>query len=64
MCQVFKMFDLDGNGLISPKELQEVMEKLGEKISDAELKSMLLKADKDGDGFINFKEFAYIMNHM
>ena len=55
MRQIFKMFDLDGNGYISPEELKDVMHKLGEKISDDELMIMMSKADKDGDGQINFK---------
>lgn len=31
---------------------------LGEKLTDAEVEEMIQKADLDGDGQINFEEFA------
>lgn len=64
LAQIFNMFDLDGNGLISPEELKEVMHKLGESLTDAEIVTMIKKADKDFDGQINFEEFKTILDSM
>lgn len=49
----FKVFDRDGSGTISVKELRTVMESLGEKLTDDEFDEMMKEADKDGDGSIN-----------
>ncbi|KAJ3740031.1 calmodulin-like protein [Lentinula detonsa] len=53
--QAFQVFDKDGNGTISAKELKAVMESLGEKLSDQEVDAMIVEADEDGDGSINYK---------
>ncbi len=39
-----------------------MMQKLGEKLTDKEVKVMIKEADLDGDGEINFKEFVNMMN--
>lgn len=57
----FRVFDRDGDGLISEEELRLTMNNLGEPLTDAEVKSMIAEADLDGDGRINFQEFARIM---
>ncbi|KQJ89557.1 calmodulin-beta isoform X2 [Brachypodium distachyon] len=57
----FRVFDADGNGFISLDELRRVMLDLGERLSDEELAQMLLEADGDGDGQINYSEFAKLM---
>ncbi|KAJ3802077.1 calmodulin-like protein [Lentinula aff. detonsa] len=53
--QAFQVFDKDGNGTISAKELKAVMESLGEKLSDQEVDAMIVEADEDGDGSINYQ---------
>jgi len=55
--EAFRVFDRDGNGLISHAELKEAMQTLGEPLSDEELKVMIDEADTDGDGQINYQEF-------
>merc|ERR1719308_508505 len=52
--QAFKVFDKDGDGLITAEEIQETMMGLGEGVSEAEVKAMVLEADLNGDGFIEF----------
>jgi Ca2+-binding EF-hand superfamily protein len=49
--------------MISLDELKEMMSILGtrvfgERISDEDAAQMLLEADEDGDGFINYREFV------
>ena len=58
LIEAFKVFDRDGNGLISGNELQHVMNSLGENISQDEVEEMIKEADLDGDGYINYEEFV------
>ena len=39
-------------------ELRHVMTNLGEKLTDEEVDEMIREADVDGDGQINYEEFA------
>ena len=55
------MFDSDGDGLISPKELNQILFELKLKLSEEEVYDMVEEADIDGDGFINYKEFISLM---
>ncbi|KAL5008434.1 hypothetical protein ScPMuIL_014015 [Solemya velum] len=57
----FKVFDTNGDGLISALELRQVMTNLGEKLTDKEVDDMIKEADLDGDGQINYKEFIRMM---
>jgi calmodulin len=59
--EAFKVFDKDGNGLISAHELRHVMTNLGEKLTDEEVDEMIREADIDGDGEINYAEFVKMM---
>ncbi|XP_077241124.1 putative calcium-binding protein CML25 [Tasmannia lanceolata] len=57
----FLIYDIDGNGSISPGELQKVLRSLGDEISMAECKRMISGVDSDGDGLIDFEEFKNMM---
>ena len=59
--EAFRVFDQDQNGFISRDELRHVLQNLGERLSDEELAEMLREADVDGDGQINYTEFAKVM---
>merc|ERR1712029_1304104 len=61
--QAFIVFDKDGDGLITAEEIQETMMGLGEDVSEAEVKAMVLEADLNGDGFIDFTEFSNLMKN-
>lgn len=54
LIEAFKVFDRDGNGLISAAELRHVMTNLGEKLTEEEVDEMIREADIDGDGHINY----------
>lgn len=59
---VFGVFDSDRNGLISAKELQLALaEVLGEHVSEEECHQMIHRVDIDGDGCVDFYEFARMM---
>nr|XP_034324176.1 calmodulin-beta-like isoform X1 [Crassostrea gigas]XP_034324177.1 calmodulin-beta-like isoform X1 [Crassostrea gigas] len=59
--EAFRVFDQDGNGFISPTELQSVMTSLGETLSEEEIKDMIQEADMDRDGQVNYTEFVKVM---
>ena len=59
--EAFALFDKDGDGTISTKELGTVMNSLGQKPSAAELESMINEVDADGNGEIDFEEFLAMM---
>lgn len=59
--EAFKVFDRDGNGLISAAELKHVMTNLGEKLTDEEIETMLEEADLDRDGAVNYQDFVKMM---
>ncbi|XP_061172189.1 uncharacterized protein LOC133181651 [Saccostrea echinata] len=63
MLEAFKVFDKNGDGVISVSELRQVMNNLGERLTDRELQKMFRDADQDGDGEINFNEFLKMMMH-
>ena len=53
MRQAFRVFDIDGNGLIDEQELKMTMRNLGETLSDKDVKAMISTADRNGDGKID-----------
>eukprot|EP00588_Corethron_pennatum_P002644 CAMPEP_0194283748 /NCGR_PEP_ID=MMETSP0169-20130528/26060_1 /TAXON_ID=218684 /ORGANISM="Corethron pennatum, Strain L29A3" /LENGTH=100 /DNA_ID=CAMNT_0039029415 /DNA_START=87 /DNA_END=389 /DNA_ORIENTATION=- len=57
----FELFDDDGKGTISFKDLKRVAQELGEDMTDIEIKEMINEADLDGDGEINPDEFLRIL---
>ncbi|KAH0615965.1 hypothetical protein JD844_026647 [Phrynosoma platyrhinos] len=59
--KAFRLFDEDGTGKISFKNLKRVCKELGENLTDEELQEMIDEADRDGDGEINEQEFLRIM---
>lgn len=59
--KAFQVFDLNGDGFISREELQKVLTKMGEKLTDKEVDEMMKKADKNGDGKIDYDEYVDMM---
>jgi Ca2+-binding EF-hand superfamily protein len=55
--EAFSEHDRDGDGRITLEELGQTLESMGEEPTDAELRSLLIKADADGNGTIDFAEF-------
>ena len=61
LLEAFKVFDRDGNGKISAHELRYVMLSSGEDLTEQDIQEMVMEADIDGDGFIDYQEFVKIM---
>ncbi|KAL9226503.1 hypothetical protein vseg_002310 [Gypsophila vaccaria] len=57
----FGMFDKDGNGRISARELHAVLKSLGEKCTVKDCTKMIQSVDVDGDGCVDFEEFKKMM---
>ena len=63
MRQAFKVFDIDGNGVIDAQELKLTMRNLGENLSDRDVSSMLDAADLNKDGKIDYEGLYFIFNY-
>jgi len=59
--EAFSVFDKDGDGTISEKELGTVMRALGLNPTEEELTQMVKEVDQDGNGEVDFDEFCAMM---
>ena len=59
--QAFASFDSDGSGTIDAAELEGILKGIDENLGKEEIKMMMKEADKDGDGDINYTEFANML---
>jgi len=59
--EMFQMFDKDGDGTISTKELGAVLRSLGLNPGQDEIDEMIEETDRDNSGAIDFREFCSLM---
>uniref|UniRef100_A0A8D8YMK4 Calmodulin n=1 Tax=Cacopsylla melanoneura TaxID=428564 RepID=A0A8D8YMK4_9HEMI len=52
--KAFKVFDQNSDGFISTLEMLNVMNQLGEKLTEQEVDAMLQEADLNGDGVVDY----------
>ena len=52
--ETFRMFDKDGDGFITAGELRYMFANMGQRLTDDEINEMIMDADVDGDGRINY----------
>ena len=55
---IFKRFDDDGDGKLSPSELQRCVETIGEELLMEEAEELVASIDYDGDGLLGLEEFV------
>jgi hypothetical protein len=56
----YKIFDREGDGVLSVEELKIVMEQMGEGLEDSEYEVMMALADAEGDDSLSFEEFELL----
>jgi len=61
LSEAFRVFDRDGDGRISVRDLRAFMRLLGEVSSDARLEAMMAQADREGRGSVDFEQFSRAM---
>ncbi|PNH03109.1 Calmodulin [Tetrabaena socialis] len=59
--EAFTLFDSDGDGFITTKELGTVLRALGKSPTEAEIKTIVKDIDPDGRGVVDYKEFEKLM---
>ncbi|CAK7345937.1 unnamed protein product [Dovyalis caffra] len=59
--RVFNYFDEDGDGKISPAELQSCITTVGGQLSIEEAEAAVRSSDVDGDGLLGFQDFQCLM---
>ena len=59
--KVFRLFDDDGTGTITIRNLRRVARELGETMTDEELQEMIDRADSNGDSAVTPDDFYNIM---
>ncbi|KAF5741322.1 calmodulin-like protein 3 [Tripterygium wilfordii] len=62
--RVFQMFDKNGDGKITKKELNDSLENLGIYIPDKDLVQMIEKIDVNGDGYVDIDEFGALYQNI
>eukprot|EP01120_Amphizonella_sp_Union-15-10_P007473 TRINITY_DN2526_c0_g4_i1.p1 TRINITY_DN2526_c0_g4~~TRINITY_DN2526_c0_g4_i1.p1 ORF type:complete len:1557 (-),score=454.20 TRINITY_DN2526_c0_g4_i1:53-4657(-) len=59
--EMFQFFDKNHNNALGKLEFKGALQSLGEDPTDDEMESLMVKLDKDKDGFITFEEFTEFM---
>mmetsp|Transcript_1515 Transcript_1515/g.2650 ORF Transcript_1515/g.2650 Transcript_1515/m.2650 type:complete len:131 (-) Transcript_1515:2401-2793(-) len=59
--KIFALFDEEGTGKITFRNLKRVAQELGEDLTDEELQEMIDEADRTGEGAINQEDFYRVM---
>ena len=57
----FKVFDNDNDNQINIADLRELMQNLGEDISEEELEDMIKVAAAEGNSSVSFEEFKTVL---
>ena len=56
--RIFKRFDEDGDGKLSPSELRRCAGTIGEELLTEEAQELVASMDSDGDGLLGLDEFV------
>jgi calmodulin len=60
--EAFTLFDKDGDGCITTKELGTVMRALGKSPTESEIKSFVAEIDPQSKGTVDFTDFLTVMS--
>jgi calcium-binding protein CML len=56
------MYEMEGEGCITPASLGRMLGRLGNERGIGECRAMICRFDLDGDGVLSFDEFRIMMN--
>ena len=56
--EAFKKFDTNGDGSLSPEELEVAIDDFGIGLSKLQMKVLMRDIDRDSDGKIDYNEFV------
>merc|ERR1711959_127924 len=59
--ECFAVFDKEKTGKLYPKQFQTAMSRLGVNLSTLEVEVFFTRWDKDGDGYLEQKEFTQMV---
>ena len=59
---VFKHFDQNGDGKVSPSELSICMRTAGEELSEKDAEAVIGCTDSDGDGLLGYEDFVSLVS--
>ncbi|CAF0976427.1 unnamed protein product [Adineta steineri] len=59
--EAFRRFDHNRDGFIEAEELKNILSQLGRNFSNEEIRTMIQKVDRDGNGKISIEEFAALV---
>jgi len=59
--RLFQMGDADGNGVLDPKEVFDLLKMTGFQFSLSQINNMIAEADANHDGMIQYEEFVPMM---
>lgn len=60
--RVFRYFDENGDGKISPAELRNCMRTVGEELSHEDAEAFVASSDSDGDGLLCYHDFVRLVD--
>ncbi|XP_010913814.1 probable calcium-binding protein CML31 [Elaeis guineensis] len=60
--RVFRYFDENGDGKISPSELRNCMRTVGEELSHEDAEAVVASSDSDGDGLLCYDDFVRLVD--
>jgi calmodulin len=59
--EAFRILDKDGKGEIHTDVIKEILMKLDDNLTDADLNEMIAEIDEDGSGWVDYDEFKGLM---
>ena len=64
LLEAFKVFDKNNDGFIAMEEMKQVMDNLGQHLTDQELEETIRECDMNGDGKVDYNEFVKMMHSL
>lgn len=61
LINAFNVYDKNRDGKIATEDFRGIINNLGEKLTQSEIKEIIKEADLDGDGNIDYMEFVKMM---